>query len=572
MTTEKKLATTKVLWLFAIGQLGWSLLSGIITNWLVYFYQPGQEFLAQGQQIFITQGAVFLGTLTIIGLITASGRIFDAITDPLIASLSDRCKHALGRRIPFLRFAAIPFGLVTILVFISPFGPGASTGNNLFLAIMVLLFYICMTCYCTPFNALIPELGRTQKLRINVSTFISTTYFLGTAFAYIVPNIAGFLEPSVGVANSFRITIAILAVIAMACMLVPAFTINEHEYADTTPSKSKTFTSLAKTFKNKHFQTFVASDVLYWIALTMFQTGLPFYITELMKLDDGYTFILFVLMSGVSFIFYAPVNMIAKRIGKKKLVFFAFIFFAATFALCTCVGLFGIPGIVWGIIVAVLAAIPMAILGILPQAVVADIAEADAKVTGDAREGMFYAARTFAFKLGQSISMLAFTSVALIGASTGLGYRLTAAIAAVFCLAGGLVFKRYKEKEVLAIIADDEKLGAPEVAGTVAGDLAAMSAPGESAAASVLAAAFVDAGEQPAAPDFGEALAAGVAAGKAAPSVDEAIKAVNEALPKSAMEAFAADWARDEAAAASMTAAAAAHAADVADVAANGEE
>ena len=76
----------------------------------------------------------------------------------------------------------------------------------------------------------------------------------------------------------------------------------------------------------------------------------------------------------------------------------------------------------------------------------------------------------------------------------------------------------------------------------------------------------------PSAPDFGEALAAGVAAGKAAPSVDEAIKAVNEALPKSAMEAFAADWARDEAAAASMTAAAAAHAADVADVAANGEE
>ena len=141
MTTEKKLATTKVLWLFAIGQLGWSLLSGIITNWLVYFYQPGQEFLAQGQQIFITQGAVFLGTLTIIGLVTASGRIFDAITDPLIASLSDRCKHRLGRRIPFLRFAAIPFGLVTILVFISPFGTAgpdgvAPLGNNLFLAIM----------------------------------------------------------------------------------------------------------------------------------------------------------------------------------------------------------------------------------------------------------------------------------------------------------------------------------------------------------------------------------------------------------------------------------------------------
>ncbi|MBQ6453987.1 MAG: MFS transporter, partial [Coriobacteriales bacterium] len=334
---EKKLASNKTLWLFAVGQLGWSILSGIITNWLVYFYQPGEEFLSQGQQIFITQGAVFLA-FTIIGVISASGRIFDAITDPLVGSLSDRCKHRLGRRMPFMRYAAIPFGLVTVLVFVSPWGAGASAGNGFFLAVMVILFYICMTCYCTPFNALIPELGRTQKLRINVSTFISTTFFLGTAFAYVVPNLAGFFEGSVGVANSYRIAIAILATIAVACMLVPTFTIKEQDYADTTPSTSPTFASLVKTFKNKHFQTFVASDVLYWIALTMFQTGLPFYITELMKLDDGYTFLLFVLMSGVSFAFYAPVNILAKRLGKKKLVFFAFMFFAGTFLLTTLVG------------------------------------------------------------------------------------------------------------------------------------------------------------------------------------------------------------------------------------------
>ncbi len=449
---EKKVASNKILWLFAVGQLGWSMLSGIITNWLVYFYQPGEEFLSSGQQIFVTQGAVFLGTVTIIGLISAVGRIFYAITDPLIANISDRCIHRLGRRMPFLRYAAIPFGLVTVLVFVSPFGEGASTGNNVFLAITVLLFYLCMTCYCTPYNALIPALGRTQKQRINLSTFISTTYFLGTAFAYVVPNIAGVFEGAVGVANSYRITIAILAVIAVICMMVPSFTINEHEYVDTTPAISTTFRSLGKTFKNKHFQTFVASDVLYWIALTMFQTGLPFYITELMHLDDSYTSLLFVLMSAVSFAFYAPVNMLAKRIGKKKLVFVAFIFFGCTFAITSLVGTLGIPGLTWGIIVAVLAAIPMAILGILPQAVVADIAEADAIQTGEKREGMFYAARTFAFKLGQSVSMLAFTSIALIGASTGLGYRITALVAAAFCIAGGLVFRHYKEGEVLAVI------------------------------------------------------------------------------------------------------------------------
>ena len=84
-----KKITNKVLWLFAIGQLGWSMLSGVVVNWLVYFYQPAQEALDMGQQIFIKQGAVLLG-LTIIGVISAIGRIFDAVTDPIIGSWSDR--------------------------------------------------------------------------------------------------------------------------------------------------------------------------------------------------------------------------------------------------------------------------------------------------------------------------------------------------------------------------------------------------------------------------------------------------------------------------------------------------
>lgn len=445
----KKLASNKILWIFAIGQLGWATLSGIISNWLVYYYQPGESLLSQGQQIFITQGAVFLG-LTVIGLITASGRIFDAFTDPWIASKSDQCRHRLGRRIPFLRFAPIPFGVVTALVFWSPVN-GESPVNTAFLLVMVLCFYLCMTCYCTPYNALIPELGRTEKQRINVSTFISVTYFFGTAIAYLVTTISGMLEPSMGPVMSFRVVIAVLSLFAIVCMLVPSFAIDEHKYAVTTPSTTPTFRSLGKTFRNKEFRTFVCSDVLYWIALTMFQTGLPFYITELMHLDDSMTFPLFALMTVVSLLFYAPVNIIAKRVGKKKIVVFAFVFFAIAFAVTSLVGQFGIPGEIWGVIVAILAAIPMAILGILPQAVVADIAEADALQTNEKREGMFYAARTFAFKLGQSVAMLMYTSIALIG-TNGMGYRLTAIVAAAFCLAGGLVFIRYHEDGVMNVI------------------------------------------------------------------------------------------------------------------------
>lgn len=390
-----------------------------------------------------------------IGLIAAVGRIFDAVTDPFIAGKSDRCKSRLGRRIPFMRAAAVPLCIVTILIFISPVN-GTSPLNGVFLLVMDLLFYLFMTIYCTPFNALIPELGRTQEARINVSTYISFTFIIGTATAYLLPNIAGAFKPLFGYTGGMRAGVAVLSVIGMVCMLIPAFAIHEADYADTTPSDTPAFSSLVKTFSNHEFQKFVGSDVLYWIALTMFQTGLPFYITVLMKLPDSMSFVLFALMTGVSVLFYVPVNILAGKTGKKRLITFAFIFFSAVFVLTSLCGLFGISGMVWGILVAVLGAVPMAVLGILPQAIVADIAEADSKTTGENRQGMFYAARTFAFKLGQSVAMLIFTSIALIG-TNGLGYRITAIVAAVLCLLGGIVLLSYNEAKVLSIIGVQKK-------------------------------------------------------------------------------------------------------------------
>ena len=92
----------------------------------------------------------------------------------------------------------------------------------------------------------------------------------------------------------------------------------------------------------------------------------------------------------------------------------------------------------------------MAILGILPQAVVADIAEADAAETGEQRNGMFFAARTFAMKMGQAIALLAFTSITV--SQTELSYRITAIVATVCCLIGAVLFLFYNEKQVMDTI------------------------------------------------------------------------------------------------------------------------
>ena len=74
-----KTITKGKMWCFAIGQFGWSLLSALITNWLVYFYQPDADSIAAGQTLFIPQGRVILGIATVIGGIAALGRVFDAV-------------------------------------------------------------------------------------------------------------------------------------------------------------------------------------------------------------------------------------------------------------------------------------------------------------------------------------------------------------------------------------------------------------------------------------------------------------------------------------------------------------
>ncbi|AEB07484.1 major facilitator superfamily MFS_1 [Coriobacterium glomerans PW2] len=453
MATKSR-ATTRIVWLFALGKLGWPILSGVFTSWLVYFYQPEQAFIDSGQRLFVTQGSVVLG-MTAVGLITAAGRFIGAFMDPWIAGMSDACSHHLGRRIPFMRYAAIPFGAVTALAFFSPVH-GVSWVNNAYLFIMVIAFYVFMAAYSTPYSALLPELGRTQDLRIKVATCISATYFLGTAIAYLVPGIAKLFQPVLGTTMSFRAAIAVLSIIAIACMLVPAFAIDEHVYAETTPSMVKMFTSLRLTLSNRRFQVFVVSNIMYWIAITMFQTGLPFYVTSLMHLPASMTFILFALMTGFSLACYPLVNILATRMGKKRLVGFALLAFSVSFGITSLSGLLGIAGVVWGVIVAILAAVPLAILGILLPAVVADIAEADAIESEEPRQGMFYAAQTFSTKLGQALAMILFTSVALVG-EAGFGYRLSALTAMAFCLISGIIFLFYNERRVLQTILSAEK-------------------------------------------------------------------------------------------------------------------
>ena len=452
---QKKPITNKLLWIFAIGQFGWSLLSGIVTNWMVYYYTGSPDAQNPNTGIFaagITQNPI-LFKLTLFGLVLAVGRIFDAITDPLIAGWSDRSNYKGGRRIPFMKAVAIPFALVTIGLFTLP-QTGSVALNDTILFVLLMAFYLVMTIFCTPYNALIAELGDTQEHRINVSTYISFTFIAGQSISFMLPNVAGMLQGAFGQAGSVRMAVAVMATIACIAMMIPSLYIKERAYIDSRPSETKAFSSLLKTFQNGQFRRFVYADVIYFFALTLFQTGLAFYETKLMEIEDTWTFVLTATMTFISVCLYPVVNKLAPKLGKKKLIVTGFFAYALVFLITTFVG----KGLHWGFIIAVCAAVPMAILGILPQACVADVAELSRLETGEDRSGMFFAARTFAFKMGQAIAMVVFTSLTVSG--TKGSYRASAAVAFVTCLIGAILFLLYNEKMILSTIEELKKKNA----------------------------------------------------------------------------------------------------------------
>ncbi len=457
-----KRLSKKQMIIFAIGQLGWSILSGIIGAWFVTFYLPTDGDIKAGATQFIQPGLVILGILTILGLITALSRVFDAVTDPLIANLSDRSKNPKGRRIPFMQKAAIPLSIVTVLLFCAPVDK-ISGVNVAWISVFVVLFYLFMTMYCTPYTALISEFGKTQEDRMFISTAISLTFFAGTMLAYTPFVFAGMLRGAVGFNWSYRICFIVLAVISCVCMLLPTFLLNEKEFVDTKPSNSSVFKSLAATFKNREFRVFAGSDIMYWVGLTLFQTGLPFFVKVSMDLDESMTMVFMGGMTVLSACFYPFVTGFVRRHGKKKMVIVGFLGLAVAYTITALIGVVPfLTGMLPGVLVCIIAAFPMALLGIIPQAIVADVAEADGVDTGENREGMFFAARTFAMKWGQALAMLVFTSLAIIGTTQAansneitaskLGLRIVAIVAVCFCTLGAVILGLYNEKKVMKTI------------------------------------------------------------------------------------------------------------------------
>ena len=443
---------------YCLADIAKGLFNGMIGNYLLYFFQPTVK---SGLPVLLPENKL-LGFITVMALITAVGKIVDAVTDPIVASLSDKCKHKAGRRMPFLRYAAIPYALSVLLIFFAPFKEG-SVLNALWVGFFLVTYYTSYTFYFIPKNALVPEIIPDAKVRVGYYG-VSTVFFMGSSsFMYAATLFVDMLK-NAGLSPlwAWRTVFTVFAAIGITCLLLSAYAFNEKEYVtENTKPKESMLKSFALVFKNKNFVIFSLGDLFSGVSMAFFQTAMLYYITMLLNVPESQSFLVMLSAIAVAICLFPLIIKMSRKYNKKLPLIIASVVFTAVFGLIY----FGdkiaalAPGneLFIGLAMGVIVSFPFAAINILPQSVVSDIIQCDCLVNGVNREGIFSAVKTFIEKICSAIAMMGVSSILAVGAlegeSVGLqGVKLTGVFAGIFSLLSLVIFIFYNDKKVTSTI------------------------------------------------------------------------------------------------------------------------
>jgi glycoside/pentoside/hexuronide:cation symporter, GPH family len=434
---------------YAFGMMGWSIMINLISVILVYLYLPPATSQLPN---LITQVVIF-GVFNTIAIITAGGRLLDALYDPFIAHVSDKSKNPRGRRIPFMKLAILPSFIFCFLVFY-PLKQQESSLNIIWLTCMLVGFYVSSTTYIIPYNALLPELAATSEDKVRLSTWQSVGYVFGIGIASNAFNLCDFFVYTFHMESrisALQLTVFLLALLAAVFMLITTLAINEKKYCTNMPSAVPLKKALMQTLANKNFLLFIVADFSYFLAVTIITSGLMYFVTVLLQLPETIGNSLMMMMVLISFIFYPLINYLAKKIGKKIMVIFSLMLLSSIFLGIYFLGKVSVNAELQIYVLIAFAAIPLASLNILPNAILAEIIARDSADTHENKEAIYFAVRYFFVKIAQTFGIALFAMFLIYGKDVGndFGIRLNGILGCALCFMAALIFTRFKENHKL---------------------------------------------------------------------------------------------------------------------------
>lgn len=437
--------------LYASGSFAFTLLERLIILYAVFYYLPPKEL---GLPNLVPERTYF-GFVTVTGTALLLGRVFDALADPVVASLSDNSRSRIGRRKLFLLLSALPFALFTFLVFTPPQPGQEALVNGAWLAALMCLFYIAFTAYVNPFLALMSELGHTNSLRINLSTFMAFFGLMGMVLITVIfPQVVAlFKAGGMETRLAYRLAIGGFSLLALLILYLATFSFDERKHClPASLSGAGPLESLAKTFAVRPFRIFLAGEMFLQFAMNIVTLGLMYYAVVIFRREESFMTVLAGIVIGVALLSFPFVNGMAKRIGKKKMIMSGVLILGIATAVIFPLS-FNMEGAAFYIALAMigLCGLPLAILTILINPSIADMARAEAIRSGESREAMFFGAR--AVPLKATIALTGVTFSYLLSAfgkdvAEPLGVQLSILAVSVASFIGFFAFSRYPEKEV----------------------------------------------------------------------------------------------------------------------------
>ncbi|HET9014039.1 MAG TPA: MFS transporter [Thermomicrobiaceae bacterium] len=418
---------TKLLW--GTAGLGAEALRQSRGAWLVFFYAPPPG-----------AGHAALLSLATVSVLLFAGKVLEALVDTLIGYWSDRTTSRLGRRLPFILLATPPSAVFAVLLFAPPVRtPGAVVAAGLFLTLE--LFYLFNSLVNVPYDALLPEIGRTEDERLSLSTWRVYSGVLGAGIGLVG---SGLLVSRFG----FRGMALALALLAVATRYAGVAGVWRRADREPPAAHPPLWTSLRQTAANRRLIVFMLSFVLFSTALAMLVGLLPYYVTSVLQEADTGTWSAILTAVGIGSMGLAlPVfGRLARRSSQDHAYRRAMLAAAVAFPILFFAG--SLPGIVptaQALVALVIVGAPLAGVYLFPGPIVADLCDREARERGIRREGMFYSAQAFMDKVTEAFAPLLLGLLLLLGDRPGdtLGIRLVGPAAGLVVLVGYLALRAF---------------------------------------------------------------------------------------------------------------------------------
>mgnify|MGYP000094326704 CR=1 FL=1 len=339
--------------------------------------------------------------IALAGALLFGVRIFDAVTDPIVGTLSDRVGSRFGRRRPFILIGSILLAAALFFLFTPP--ASSVQAGTIWFGIWIYLLFLFWTLVTVPYEALGPEITFDYNARTTLFAWRDGFLIAGTLAAAASPALVEAVfrtgsDPDGQRAQFFWIAV-IYAPLVVALCAVCVGVIREQP-SDSTAATGTAWRDYATVFSNRPFMILLAAYTIGAIGSNLPATLILYYVQYVIGSDRADLFLLLYFVAGILFLpFWVRLS---GRFGKKEAWIAAMLVNTGAF-----VGVFFLgPGdeLIYGFLV-VASGIGFGATLALPSAIQADVIDYDECRSGQRREGRYIGLWSIAKKLAAAVGV-----------------------------------------------------------------------------------------------------------------------------------------------------------------------